>query len=140
MLVRHRLPLLLLALAAGLASAHPRYAEYRVTIVGPAGSSPTAINSAGAVVGNISAVGINDKGQVLSNWTTTGGQQRGYIYYQGKARDIGTVPGSTSTFFVDINNAGYIAASTGGAGYLRSPNGSYRNIGALPFPDAVTLV
>ena len=131
--VRNRISLAVLSLTVGLAHASPGYAEYRVTIVGPANSTPTAINSAGAVVGNYpvsatasrsfvnwgkgvvtlgtlggtstSAVAINDKGQVLGNWLTPGGQQRGFVYYQGKQRDIGTIPGR-GTFFVDINNAG----------------------------------
>ena len=177
MLVRNRISLLLLSLAFGLAHASPGYAEYRVTIVGPADSTPTAINSSGAVVGNYPisstafrsfvnwgkgvvplgtlggtstlAVGINDKGQVLGNWTTTAGQQRGFIYYRGTQRDIGTIPGR-ATRYVDINNAGYILAAGGPPasdpfgispfGFLRAPNGSFRNIGTLPFPNAITHV
>jgi len=175
MLVRNRISLVVLSLAAGLASASPGYAEYRVTIVGPANSQPTAINAAGAVVGIVPtgtltyrsfvnygsgvinlnlpgstsniAVGINDKGEVLGNWTTSAGQARGYVYSRGSFRQLNGV-GGRPTRYVDINNAGYILAAatpptTDPAGanplaYLRAPNGSYRNIGALPYPNPTT--
>ena len=177
MQVRNRIALTVLSLGVGLAHAAPGYAEYRVTIVGPANSTPTAINNAGAVVGNYpisptasrsfvnwgkgavtlgtlggtstTAVAINDKGQVLGNWINTGGQQRGFIYDHGKQRDIGTIPGR-GTFFVDINNAGYILAAGGPPpsdpfgrapfGFLRSPDGKYKDIGTLPFENAITQV
>jgi probable HAF family extracellular repeat protein len=87
------------------------------------------------------AVAINDKGQVLGNWTTSGGQQRGYIYYQGKQRDIGAVRGKIMRF-TDINNAGYVTASGDSPdlppatrAYLRTPAGSFRDLGNLNFPD-----
>jgi len=176
MLVRNRISLIMLSLAAGLANASPGYAEYRVTIVGPANSQPTAINAAGAVVGIVPAgtltyrsfvnygtgvinlnlpgsssnlaVGINNKGEVLGNWTTTAGQARGYVYYRGSFRQLNGV-GGRPTRYVDINNAGYILATStppsadpvGGnpLAYLRAPNGSYRNIGTLPYPNPTTL-
>jgi len=175
MLVRNRISLVVLSLAAGLASASPGYAEYRVTIVGPANSRPTAINAAGAVTSIIStgtltyrsfvnygrgvvnlnlpgstsniAVGINDKGDVLGNWTTSTGQARGYVYSRGSFRQLNAVRGQP-TRYVDINNAGYILATStppttdpAGAnprGYLRAPNGSYRDIGTLPYPNPTT--
>lgn len=175
MLVRNRISLIMLSLAAGLANASPGYAEYRVTIVGPANSQPTAINSAGAVVGIVPtgtltyrsfvnygtgvinlnlpgsssnlAVGINNKGEVLGNWTTTGGQARGYVYYRGSFRQLNGV-GGRPTRYVDINNAGYILATStppsaepvGGnpRAYLRAPNGNYRDIGTLPYPNPTT--
>jgi len=176
MLVRNRISLIMLSLAAGLADASPGYAEYRVTIVGPANGQPTAINAAGAVVGIVPtgtltyrsfvnygtgvinlnlpgsssnlAVGINNKGEVLGNWTTTAGQARGYVYYRGSFRQLNGV-GGRPTRYVDINNAGYILATStppsadpvGGnpLAYLRAPNGSYRNIGTLPYPNPTTL-
>ncbi|MDN4061378.1 HAF repeat-containing protein [Massilia sp. YIM B02769] len=175
MLVRNRISLVVLSLAAGLASASPGYAEYRVTIVGPANSRPTAINAAGAVTSIIStgtltyrsfvnygrgvvnlnlpgstsniAVGINDKGDVLGNWTTSTDQARGYVYSRGSFRQLNAVRGQP-TRYVDINNAGYILATStppttdpAGAnprGYLRAPNGSYRDIGTLPYPNPTT--
>jgi probable HAF family extracellular repeat protein len=95
------------------------------------------------------AVAINDKGQVLGNWMTPGGQQRGFVYYQGTQRDIGTIPG-WGTRYVDINNAGYILASgdrpltdpfgLSPFGFLRSPNGKFQKIGTLPFENAITQV
>jgi len=178
MFARNRLsllPLLLSSLAAGLAQASPGYAEYRVTIVGPANSQPTDINAAGAVVGivptgtltyrsfvnygkgpiglNLSgassnvAVAINDKGEILGNWTTSAGQTRGYVYYRGSFRQING-PGGGPARYVDLNNAGYILAAasppttdpTGSnpRGYLRAPNGTYRDIGTLPYENPTT--
>ena len=134
MYMHQRMSLVLMSFAvAGAAWAHP---EYKVTIVGPAGSVATDINEAGVVVGNYpvgpgvthaflnrgrglvdlgtlkgrssNAVAINDRGQVLGHWTTRGGQVRGYIYDKGKLRDIGTIGGRPTTW-TDINNAGYIS-------------------------------
>ena len=62
------------------------------------------------------AVAVNDKGQVLGNWTTRNGQQRGFIYYRRKPRDIGTVPGRV-TSYTGINNAGYVTAIGSAAGF-----------------------
>jgi len=175
MLVRNRIPLIALSLAAGLANASPGYAEYRVTVVGPANSQPTAINASGAVTGIVptgsvtyrsfvnygrgvinlnppgnassTAVGINNKGEVLISRYTTTGQARGYVYYRGSYRPLNGV-GGRATSYLDINNAGYILASstpatTDPAGanpraYLRAPNGSYRDIGTLPYDNPTT--
>ncbi|MFC0253483.1 HAF repeat-containing protein [Massilia consociata] len=166
-----RIPLLLLSLTLGAANAAPAYPEYRVTIVGPAGSQPTDMNQAGAVVGftptsdttsrsfvnygngvrnlilpgttSSLATAINDRGEVVGNYRTGAGQVRGYVYYRGSFRLPDPIPGRT-TSFVDINNAGYILAhgrlpsGDGLLSYLRAPNGSYRNIGTLPFENAIT--
>lgn len=90
------------------------------------------------------AVAINDKGQVLGHWTNAAGQQRGFIYYQGNFRDIGVIPG-LRTRYTDINYYGYITAiGSGSDGYamrsfLRAPNGTFRNIGALPYDNPITF-
>lgn len=169
-------PLFLLSLGMSAAAAAAPYAEYRVTIVGPAGSQPTGMNQAGAVVGftetgpntyrsfvnygsgprdlglsggssNV-AVAINDRGAVLGNWITSAGERRGYVYYRGSFRPLAGV-GGRPTSYVDINNAGYILATTlpdsePGApnprGYLRAPNGTYRDLGTLPYPNPTTQV
>jgi uncharacterized membrane protein len=89
---------------------------------------------------------INDRGEVLGNWTTTRGQQRGFVYRFGRQRDIGIVPGKVSTF-IDINNAGYIVAQgfnrnstvASQRSYLRTPDGRYRDIGTLSFPNPITF-
>lgn len=90
------------------------------------------------------ALAINDKGQVLGHWTSASGQRRGLIYHHGAARDIGVIPGRL-TSFTDINNEGYITANgvvaggfDGDHGFLRAPNGVYRDIGALPFDNPMT--
>ena len=131
MRLQRRVTLFLLSFTvAGSALAYP---EYRVTVVGPAGSRPEGINKAGVVVGyypggaglqraflnrgrglvdlgaltgaESNAVAINDRGEVLGNWRTAGGQWRGFVYSCGRARDIGAIPGRR-TIYVDINNAG----------------------------------
>lgn len=161
MQARKHIRLFLLSLTLGLAnaaSAHP-YAEYRVTVVGPAHSGAADINNAGVVVGSYpfsatsshgflnrgkglvdlgtlggtgsGAAAINDKGVVLGNWTTKAGQNRGFIYYGGKQRDIGVRNGA-STRYTDINNAGYITADQNNHGFLRSPHGKFTDLGFLP--------
>lgn len=74
--------------------------------LGSPGNSPSrgfinrgkGLTTLGTLGGNSgSAVAINDKGQVLGNWTASNGQQRGFIYYRGKQRDIGAVPGRVTT-------------------------------------------
>lgn len=132
-----RVSLFLLSLTVSAAAAAAPYAEYRVTVVGPADSRAAGINKAGVVVGTYpsstggtrgflnrgkglvdlgalgsssDAVAINDKGVVLGNWTTAGGQQRGFVYYAGKQRDIGAVPGWLTRYSA-INNHGYVTAN-----------------------------
>ena len=160
MYTHQRLSMFLLSFAvAGAAWAYP---EYKVTVVGPAGSVPRAINAAGVVVGTYSvgpnvthaflnrgrgvvdlgifggtystAVAINDKGQVLGHWTTRRGQVRGYIYDLGRARDIGVIGGGF-TRWTDINNAGYVSGYTYTDGYLRAPTGMLTRLGRLPGVD-----
>lgn len=153
MQVRQGISLLLLSLATGLTGNAWAYPEYRVTVMAPANSSATDINSAGVVVGNYAysatvthgflnrgkglvdlgalrgrasnAVAINDKGKVLGHWTTSAGQQRGFIYYGGSARDIGVVPGYNTTF-TDINNDGYITAYGAVPDSFQGPHGFLR--------------
>jgi uncharacterized membrane protein len=166
------LSLLPLTLAVAQAASYP---EYRVTIVGPPESAASDINSSGVVIGTYSTgprgintasfinrgkgvvklgtlggtssevVAINDRGEVLGNRLTKSGQWRGFIYYHGVYRDIGTIPGR-QTRFVDINHAGYTVAVGFSSdpsvptqrSFLRSPGGTFRDLGALPFPNAVT--
>jgi len=140
----------LMAAAFGLAAAGAgaAAAEYRVTVVGPAGSNATAINSAGVVAGRYStgpgryraffsrgagwvdlgqvtgdsgwAVAINDRGQVLGTWHTPDNQFRGVIWYRGRTYDLGTIPGRRLTFYADLNNAGYAVAEAREDGPSRS--------------------
>jgi probable HAF family extracellular repeat protein len=93
-------------------------------------------------------VAINDKGQVLGNRVTTSGQQRGFIYYHGAYRDLGSTPSIPLTY-IDINNAGYTVALgfiPDAAGlpqprsFLRDPSGHIKNIGTLPGENPVTQV
>lgn len=167
MWTRNCVAALALVSAIGTAAA-AAYPEYRVTIVGPPGSSAADINRAGAVAGSYpvggtihgfvnrgqglvklgalgassAAVAINDNGEVLGNWTGPDGRSRGYIYSCGRQRDIGII-GSRSSYR-DINNAGYTIATawidSDPSGYLRAPNGSLRDIGHLPVADPITDV
>jgi probable HAF family extracellular repeat protein len=98
----------------------------------------------GALRGSSSeAVAINDKGQVLGHWITAGGERRGFIYYRGSAHDIGIAPGGSSRY-TDINNRGYITVNGSAPdtfaprGFLRAPDGSFRDIGSLPVDDPIT--
>ncbi|MEN3277689.1 MAG: hypothetical protein V7631_3479 [Massilia sp.] len=159
--MHQRLSVVLMSFAvAGAAWAYP---EYKVTLVGPAGSVPTDINAAGVVVGyyqassNVThaflnrgkglvdlgsrfkggastAVAINDRGQVLGHWNTSSGQRRGYIYDAGRMRDIGVIGGSFTTW-TDINNAGYVTGVTFADSFLRAPNGRLTRLGHLPGDD-----
>lgn len=168
MRAHHRLSLFCLSLTVALANAAWANPEYRVVVVGPAESFANDINNAGVVVGNYpvggathaflnrgaglvdlgkrtaDALAINDKGQVLGHWIARSGQQRGFIYYRGSARDIGVIPGQT-TYFTDINNGGYVTAFGSPPGswdgqhsFLRAPDGTYRDIGSLPFDNPLT--
>jgi probable HAF family extracellular repeat protein len=169
------LPLLALVLAAQAAPAGS-YPEYRVTIVGPANSRASDINNSGVVIGTYpigtggtsigsfinrgagfvdlgtlggrlaQVIAINDKGEVLGNRVSNSGQQRGFIYYHGKYRELGSTPSLPLTY-IDINNAGYTLALgfipiPGGLpqlrSFLRDPSGHIRNIGTLPGEDPLT--
>lgn len=117
--------------------------------LGAPGSSPSrgfvnrgnGLSTLGTLGGGSStAVAINDKGQILGNWTAANGRQRGYIYYQGRQRDIGAVtgvPANSRTTYTDINNAGYTTAnvflpqSAGERSFLRTPGGQFRDLGSL---------
>lgn len=93
---------------------------------------------------NSRAVAINNQGKVLGQWTTATNMTRGFIYYAGTQRDIG-MPLGYNMFFTDINDYGYMTAIgyklesfDGSRSFLRAPNGSYRDIGSLPFDDPLT--
>ncbi|MEJ7805535.1 MAG: HAF repeat-containing protein [Telluria sp.] len=92
------------------------------------------------------AIAINDKGQVLGHWSTSAGQLRGFIYYAGTRRDIGVIPGRI-TRYTDINYGGYVTAHgtkpdsfDGPRGYLRAPDGTFRDVGVLPYDEPHTYV
>lgn len=168
MRAHHHLLPVLLSLTIGLASAAtPEYRVTVVgpaesfgtdinnagVVVGTYTFSPTAthafLNRGAGLVDlgrrTTGAVAINDKGQVLGHWTSRSGQQRGFIYYRGSTRDIGVIPGRT-TYFTDINEGGYITAFgaipdswEGQHSFLRAPDGTYRDIGSLPFENPLTV-
>lgn len=118
-------------------------ARYVVTPVGAAGSTPTAINNNGDVVGYFSpganvqhaflytgsafqdlgtlggagsrAAGINDAGVVVGAAGTSGGATHAFRYAGGSMVDIGTLGGQNSAAEA-INNVGQIAGSADTAG------------------------
>lgn len=90
------------------------------------------------------ALAINNHGQVLGHWIGSDDVQRGFLYARGTMRNIGTLP-NRFTFYTDINDRGYITVSghnldtfEGTKSFLRAPDGSLTDIGALPFDDPVT--
>lgn len=161
--------LLTLCLGLGAMASSQAAPEYRVTVVGPPDSRANGINNAGVVVGTYpanatstrgflsrghgwvdlpaigtssGAVAINDRGQILGNWRTAGGQGRGVIWFRGDRRDIGVVPGASATRYTGINNAGYTIAQAnrddGQLAFLRTPGGAFRNLGSLGTIDPIT--
>lgn len=89
-------------------------------------------------------VSINEKGQVLGNYYNLEGMLGGFVYYRGTRRAL-AAPSGYSARFTDINDSGYITAIAhkidsfeGTRGLLRAPNGTYRDIGNLPFDDPLT--
>lgn len=162
-----RVSLFLLSLAVSAGAAAAPYIEYRVTVVGPAHSTAADINKDGVVVGSYparegggraflnrgkgavdlgalgrssNAVAINDKDEVLGHWATAAGQWRGFIYSDGRQRDIGVIPGRR-TRYTDINNYGYVtaigdaASLDGSRSFLRTPQGRFTDIGKLCFDE-----
>jgi probable HAF family extracellular repeat protein len=84
---------------------------------------------------------INDRFQVVSTSDSAAGT-RGFIYDHGVLRDVNVFLPATTTA-TGINNAGYIVGSyllnaAPPRGYLRAPDGSFRDIGTLPFHNPYT--
>ena len=85
---------------------------------------------------------INDRYQVVGTSNSANGD-RGFLYERGVLRDVDVFRPATTTA-TGINNAGHIVGAyrfNGGPprGYLRAPDGSFRDIGTLPFAKAFTL-
>lgn len=143
--------------------------EYRVTIVGPPDSRAMAINQDGVVVGlypgstdathafksrsrgwvgldapgvTSGAVSINDRGEVLGYWRAADGTWHGVVWHRGGRNELGFVPGTTSTVYVAINNAGYTVAraykNEDYRSYLRAPNGNFQDLGSLGTGEFIT--
>ena len=88
------------------------------------------------------ANGINDRFQVVGTSDVSGGT-RGFIYGRGVPRDVNLFLPPTTTAAA-INNAGYVVGTYQfnfgpRRGYLRAPDGGFRDIGALPFTNPFTL-
>lgn len=86
-------------------------------------------------------LGINDRLQVVGQSETAAGA-RGFIYQNGALSDINVfLPAHTSAN--GINNAGHITGTyqyTGAPlrGFLRAPDGGFRDIGTLAFANPYT--
>jgi probable HAF family extracellular repeat protein len=106
------------------------------------GSSSIDLGALGSFNNLSIANDINDSFQVVGTSDVAGGT-RGFIYAHGALRDVNVfLPANTTA--TGINNAGYIvgAYQLNGApsrGYLRAPDGSFRDIGTLPYPNPFTL-
>jgi hypothetical protein len=99
---------------------------------------PTAINSAGTVVGYAQ--------QNVCQRSCTDTQHRGFIRYANGSIQIFTVPGSNGTFAYDVNNAGTIVGYffVGGAkhGFMRTADGQITTFdvpGAEGFTSAMAI-
>ena len=107
------------------------------------GNGPIDIGALGPPPNFSTANSINGKRQVVGNSTAQTLGARGFLYENGTMRDVNVfVPAATTAN--DINAAGYIVgtyALNGGPprGYLRAPDGSFRDIGTLPFADPYTV-
>jgi len=106
------------------------------------GANSIDLGALGEFSNNSIAHDINAKFQVVGTSDFAGGT-RGFIYENGVLRDVNVyLPANTTA--TGNNNAGYIvgAYQFNGApprGYLRAPDGTFRDIGTLPFANPFTL-
>ena len=61
---------------------------------------------------DIDAVAINNEGQATGTYTTDTGLNRGFIWQNGEASDLGSLPGYTQVHGNGINDRGQIAGQT----------------------------
>jgi probable HAF family extracellular repeat protein len=107
------------------------------------GQGPVDIGALGGFENFSVANSINDRKQVVGDSTGPSIGLRGFIYERGTMRDVNVfLPASTTAN--DINNGGYIVGSyylntVVPRGYLRAPDGSFRDIGTLPFANPYTV-
>lgn len=176
MWMRNCLAVIMLATAAGMASAAKPRIEYTVTRIQPQNGFAAHITNAGVIAGNavfngstvhgfitrngvatqITGLGgssqpievrdINERAQVVGRYylrgDATGFRNRGFVYQNGEMQDVNVFLPAES-WATGIDNAGRIVGAywyLGGPprGYLRFADGSFRDIGALPFATPFT--
>jgi len=74
------------------------------------GSSNTTDNVCGFSANSTLAVGINDKAQIVGQFTDTNDLTHGFLYEEGNYEAI-DVPGASTTIAAGINNAGQIVGN-----------------------------
>jgi len=112
---------------------------YEAYLYSPGGGGTlTDLGNLDPGVGNSSAAGINDSGQVVGNYWTTDGSDRAFLYSGGTMTDLGQIggPGGASYAYA-INNQGLITGqASGGIGgnydaFLYSGSGPMTDLGDL---------
>jgi len=112
---------------------------YEAYLYSPGGGGTlTDLGNLDPGVGNSSAAGINDSGQVVGNSWTTDGSDRAFLYSGGTMTDLGQIggPGGASYAYA-INNHGLITGqASGGIGgnsdaFLYSGSGPMTDLGDL---------
>ena len=105
--------------------------------------SAAAINNQGAIVGNycinsscqgfllekkgltglgaFSPVAVNSRTQIAGNARSSGGQTHAFLWENGTARDLGTVPGTVASFAQDINESGQVVGEVSPDPFFQQP-------------------
>jgi probable HAF family extracellular repeat protein len=85
------------------------------------------------------AQGINDHGPVVGESSLSGslagdGSVHAFLYENGQMKDLGTLPGATSSSAQDINKSGQVVGSTYGSFFLYQ-NEEMIDLGTRLLPD-----
>ena len=98
---------------------------------GASNGKMTDIHNATLFPQGTSAAAINASGQIVGLGRPADNSNHAFLYSNGAMVDLGSLPGATSTFAEDINDAGQIVGVSGPLGFLFS-NGQMT---ALPLPS-----
>ena len=77
------------------------------------------------------AVGINDSGQIVGVSTSKDSFNRAFLYEDGSMRDLGALPGLTSSEAKAINNRGQVVGNSRNRAFLWEENTGMTEIGWL---------
>jgi probable HAF family extracellular repeat protein len=131
-------------------------------LLGGQGSFASAINSRGEIVGNSTALGgfllkptgrviplgtlggsftypagINVYGEVVGGSALADGTEHAFMWADGRMADLGTLPGTTTSFALGLNDAGQIVGGTVDAAYNQTAfiwNGAMHDLNTLIAP------